>query len=204
MPKVKDLTGQRFGRLVALNRTGRHDKKGSVYWRCRCDCGNELEVTENSLVFGNYRSCGCRRQEVWKDIHNKLHRMDGTCVEWIEKRKSRSDNTSGFRGVTKLKNGRYRVGIGFKGQRFHVGNYGTYEEAVEARKEAEELIHGGFLRAYYTWKRETENGDGEAKKRPLIFEVQKINGNFRITTNMGQDAIFSGASDNSGSPPKSL
>lgn len=92
-----NISGQRFGRLVVACATDKRDKKGSVYWHCRYDCGNELNVTENCLVHGNCKSCGCLRQEVWKNIPNQLHWVDGTCVEMLEKRKSRCDNISGFR-----------------------------------------------------------------------------------------------------------
>ena len=51
--------GRRFGRLVALYPTERRDGRGSVYWRCRCDCGNTANITEASLTHGNARSCGC-------------------------------------------------------------------------------------------------------------------------------------------------
>ncbi len=176
---ITNIAGQRFGRLIALCPTPRRDKKGSVYWTCLCDCGKELEITEDSLVHGNYRSCGCLKQEIQKDIAHKLHRIDGTCVEWLEKRKHRSDNTSGFRGVNRMKDGRYRASIGFKRRRYHIGTYGTFDEAVEARLEAEAQIHDGFVRAYRLW---AERQDGEAGE-PLIFEVKKQGGRFEIITN---------------------
>jgi len=59
---IKDLAGQRFGRLIAIERTG--EKKGSSYiWRCRCDCGRESLVSSNALLSGNTRSCGCLLDE---------------------------------------------------------------------------------------------------------------------------------------------
>lgn len=56
---VTDISGQKFGRLTALYHTDKRSKKGSVFWHCRCDCGNEVEVTEDGLLHGNYKSCGC-------------------------------------------------------------------------------------------------------------------------------------------------
>lgn len=178
---IVDIQNQRFDRLTALYPTGRRDKKGCVYWHCRCDCGHETEVTEDSLIQGNNRSCGCLKQEAQQAIPTRLHRVDGTCVEWLEKRKYRSDNTSGFRGVYPLKNGRYRVLIGFKGQRYTVGTYRNFTDAVKAREEAEDLIHGGFLRAYARWQTATD-GLPEEDKPPFHFEVQKVQGEFRILT----------------------
>lgn len=175
-----DLTGRRFGRLQALEPTDRRDRKGSVYWRCVCDCGQEIEVTEDGLMRGNYQSCGCLKRENQQEIVNQLHRIDGTCVEILENRKYRRDNTSGFRGVFKLKNGRYRVNIGFKRKRFYLGTYEDYQEAVEARLKAEEEIHGRFLEAYYQWKEKADKDPGWGERHPLKFEVDRQGGELVI------------------------
>jgi hypothetical protein len=58
MPGLKpilNLTGQRFGKLVAVERVP------TGHWRCQCDCGNESLVTIGNLRSGNTRSCGCGR-----------------------------------------------------------------------------------------------------------------------------------------------
>jgi len=39
MRKIKDLTNQRFGRLIAKRPT-KERRSGSVVWGCKCDCGN--------------------------------------------------------------------------------------------------------------------------------------------------------------------
>ena len=39
--------------------------KAGVVWRCRCDCGNEIDVSTNALTSGRIRSCGC--------VDNKLY-----------------------------------------------------------------------------------------------------------------------------------
>lgn len=57
-----DLTGQRFGRLVVLERTKKTSKRGTV-WKCQCDCGNVVDVNRGELVHGDTRSCGCLRKE---------------------------------------------------------------------------------------------------------------------------------------------
>lgn len=63
MTGVKDLTGQRFGRLTAISRAG-SDTQGKATWRCRCECGNEVVVTGTQLRRNNTRSCGCLKREV--------------------------------------------------------------------------------------------------------------------------------------------
>lgn len=178
----KDITGQKFGRLTALHPTEKRDHKGSVIWLCSCECGNETEVSQDSLARGNCKSCGCRKREMQQKTYLLLHRMDGTCVEWLEKRKSRKDNTSGFRGVCRTRDGRYRVLIGFKKKRFYVGIYRTYAEAVQARMEAEELIHNGFVRSYYRWEEHARQDAEWEKTHPFMYEVRKENGRFTVIT----------------------
>ena len=62
MPKFIDRTGQRFGRLVALQCMGRTAYQ-KIVWRCICDCGQETFVSSGSLASGNTVSCGCYLKE---------------------------------------------------------------------------------------------------------------------------------------------
>ena len=71
MGKLKDLTGQRFGKLVAIRPT-RKNKCRQVYWLCKCDCGNEVEVLGVSLTSGQTKSCGCYNVDAHK-IHGKVY-----------------------------------------------------------------------------------------------------------------------------------
>lgn len=170
---MTDLTGRRFGRLTAEYPTSRRDHKGSVYWHCICDCGKEAEVTEDGLIFGNNRSCGCLKRELQSQVSNQLHKVDGTCVEWLEKRKSRSDNTSGFRGVYHMHNGKYRVTIGFKGDRFYLGMYDKMEDAIKIRLKAERDIHESFVERYREWEKKAAEDPEWGKENPLFFQVRK-------------------------------
>jgi hypothetical protein len=58
---IKDITGQRFGRLVALYPTEERCN-GHVVWRLRCDDGKEIEIPVTNLRNGT-QSCGCLRRE---------------------------------------------------------------------------------------------------------------------------------------------
>ncbi len=60
----KDLTGQKFGRLVVLGLADVPDRKGFIFWRVRCDCGTEKTVMQNNLVSGRTKSCGCLSREM--------------------------------------------------------------------------------------------------------------------------------------------
>lgn len=63
MPRNLDLTGQRFGRLVVIERCGT-SKEGQKIYRCKCDCGNEKEITSGNLRHGHTQSCGCINREI--------------------------------------------------------------------------------------------------------------------------------------------
>lgn len=62
MSKFVDLTGQKFGRLTAIERVGR-DSCNHALWKCLCDCGNYTTAGSNSLKSGNTKSCGCLNLE---------------------------------------------------------------------------------------------------------------------------------------------
>jgi len=62
MAVLIDLTGQRFGRLVAMWPAGRKSTR-RVVWLCCCDCGRLKLCLTSLLRNGNSRSCGCLRRE---------------------------------------------------------------------------------------------------------------------------------------------
>ena len=62
MSKVKDLTGQTFGRLKVLERAG-SNKYGRALWLCKCDCGKITVKTGKLLLNGHCKSCGCGEYE---------------------------------------------------------------------------------------------------------------------------------------------
>lgn len=76
MPGKLDLTGQRFGRLLAVRAIpGSRNKPRR--WLCRCDCGNEVEVITGDLRNGNTTSCGCYIRELHAD-RLRIHGMSKT------------------------------------------------------------------------------------------------------------------------------
>ena len=57
--KALDITGQRFGKLVALNRSTTDKTK----WLFQCDCGTKKEIAKSSVIGGRASSCGCKLKE---------------------------------------------------------------------------------------------------------------------------------------------
>ena len=70
--RLKDLTGERFGRLVVEHRA---ENKGSqTMWLCHCDCGKTTIVSAGHLKDGHTTSCGCFHNETMKKMmttHNQ-------------------------------------------------------------------------------------------------------------------------------------
>lgn len=77
MKKI-DLTGKRFGKLVAV-KSYYDQKKKITFWECECDCGNICNVRANRLIHGRTKSCGCLRKD--SNIKNKTtHGMTKTRI----------------------------------------------------------------------------------------------------------------------------
>lgn len=73
MGKALDLTGQKFGRLTAIEIDClREVKHGNcISWICRCDCGEMVTVTSKNLRNGNTKSCGCLQREKAGNVNRK-------------------------------------------------------------------------------------------------------------------------------------
>lgn len=71
---LKDLTGQKFGRLTVIKRNG-STEEGKAKWDCLCDCGNTVTVVGKNITHSFTRSCGCLKKE-FSDIRFTTH---GSC-----------------------------------------------------------------------------------------------------------------------------
>jgi len=62
-----DLTGGRYGRLVAISEV---DQVGYTRrWLCRCDCGNEKVIAQSQLRAGKTTSCGCYNRDRSSEVN---------------------------------------------------------------------------------------------------------------------------------------
>ena len=66
-----DLTGQRFGRLIALS-SAEKSARGRTRWHCQCDCGVKVVIPTFHLRGGNTLSCGCFREEL-RSTYKRTH-----------------------------------------------------------------------------------------------------------------------------------
>lgn len=122
-------------------------------WECKCDCGKTVLVSAGMLKGGNTTSCGCKKQKNIRKILEQgtiidhAHFVEGTCLEKLKTKKTYRNNTSGVRGVRSFR-GRWMATIGFQGKNIYLGVYDKLEDAVKARKIAEEKYYKPMLEKY--------------------------------------------------------
>lgn len=174
----RDLTGQTIGSLKVLHPQEQRDYKGSVMWHCQCmSCGREKDISEDALVHGGYKSCGCKQYAHSKELAKRLHYYKGTTLEALRLDGTpRPDNQLGVAGVSKTKRGMYRTSIGFQRKRYNLGTYRTIEEAKRAYESAKQDLHGRFVKAYRTWMESNQ-------EQELFFDVTFEKGEFQIYSN---------------------
>ena len=73
----KDLTNQKFGKLLAIKRSS-NIGEGRIKWLCKCECGNTIEVQSNNLINGHTISCGCIRSKGELKIRQILNQLNIT------------------------------------------------------------------------------------------------------------------------------
>ena len=147
--RKKDVTGERFNMLTAIEPTGNSNSDG-VIWRWQCDCGKTIESPINVITSGGKKSCGCDRVRLnaKQAIEMQKHclRIEGTNVNNISNDTIYQSNTSGVRGVSWHKGqNKWQARIGFKGKTILLGYFDDIEDAKAARKEAEEEYFKAFI-----------------------------------------------------------
>lgn len=150
--KHKDLTGTKIGRLTVLEEIWKKNNK--YYYKCKCECGNIKIIEADLLTTEKTKSCGCLgtenaldKQKLAVERYKEKYLVEGTSLASINRKKPIKSNTSGVTGVTWDKSKeKWMAQIVFKGKTYNLGRYLNKEDAVKARKEAEEKLHKEFLR----------------------------------------------------------
>lgn len=77
MPPFKDISGQRFGMLVAMWPAGYKGPRREIMYLCQCDCGERVPIRNGHLRNGIAKSCGCKSK---RGVHGPrtLHGMSCT------------------------------------------------------------------------------------------------------------------------------
>ena len=148
--KSPDLTGQVFGRLTVLGRSDKRNPRGArttPMWECKCECGNITYKAKDTLTNSDLSMCSkCAAEYASEKARAAAGFVEGTQISRIRNVKPTASNTSGFRGVYyEKKTNKYRARLKFKGKTMNFGSFAKFEDAVAARKAAEEEYFGTFL-----------------------------------------------------------
>lgn len=99
---IIDISGQMFGRLIAIECVG--EKAGSILWKVQCVCGTISEVTSNNLQTGRTKSCGCIKKEGNRTSHglskHPLYHTWSTMKKRCLNTNNHKYHLYGLRGIT--------------------------------------------------------------------------------------------------------
>ena len=139
----------RYGKLIIISK----DATKNGYVICKCDCGNEKSIRKTSLTKKKQptKSCGCLHKSKVSLIgasNIKKNSQEQICnnvafntnFQVIKSDKPPKNNTSGHKGISFCKErNNWEVYINIHNKRKKLGRYKTLEEAIQVRKEAEEV-----------------------------------------------------------------
>ena len=174
--RYRDIAGQQFGRMTALYPLECADRRGSKIWRCRCECGNEIDIPYNRLLYGNTRSCGCRKKEHSQVLNGYISHVDGTSINHLRSKKVPANNSTGVKGVYQDKRGKYVARIAFQKKNYYLGAFSTLQEAAGVRREAEMILNDQVADFYDRWKAKADANREWAENNPIRLSVVRKNG----------------------------
>lgn len=81
--RSSDIAGQRFGKPIAIKRTG-SDQHLKAMWLCLCDCGGSTNGISGDLRAGKLRSCGCSKRIPYSSTKDEIGKVYGrlTVLRW--------------------------------------------------------------------------------------------------------------------------
>lgn len=148
-----NLIGRRFGKLTVLE----EDPGDKLRVICKCDCGNTVSVRRGSLTKSDRptSSCGCfTRENIGNYIRAKWtpesdNRVFDTNFSVITRKAPRKDNKYGCTGVCmESRSGKYVASIALHHKLHVLGRFDHLEDAIAARKQAEEEMFAPILAEY--------------------------------------------------------
>lgn len=152
--RTKDIAGQRFGHLTALERSERYiersDHSKRYLWKCVCDCGEIVYRLPDKLRSNINSTCEqCLEKEKVSAMLANAGFVDGTQLSKLLRTEPNASNTSGVRGVCwNSRTQKWRAALRFRGQNYFLGEYEDIAEAVKARRRAEEEYFAPVLEAH--------------------------------------------------------
>lgn len=150
--KKRDLSGKRIGRLTVIGLSDRYGSRGARrtrLWECLCDCGNTTYKATDVLTNDEVSMCAdCAKLYAASRMREEAGYFDGTQLSKARSTKPISTNTSGVRGVYWDRQiGKWRARLRLRGKLMSFGCYSNFEDAVRARKRAEQEYYGELLKS---------------------------------------------------------
>ena len=150
LPTKEDLVGRRFGKLEVICRSDKRGSRGTrtvPLWECRCECGNITYKATDTLTSSGVCMCNdCAGKYAASKMRERAGYVDGTQISKIKSDKPNVTSSSGARGVYfDKRTGKWRTRLRFKGKLMNFGYYTSFDDAVKARKQAEEEYFGEYL-----------------------------------------------------------
>lgn len=153
----QNLIGKTFGRLKVIAK----DESRPYAVICECECGNRVSVLDFNLTkkTSPTRSCGCLQREIMRVIGGRTIRTNsaklieansryGTNFAIIEHDTPSKSNKSGYKGVWyNPVTRRYQAYISLRYKRIHLGCFEKLDDAVRARKAAEDELYAPLIAA---------------------------------------------------------
>lgn len=172
----KDIRDMTFGYLTPIEPTDERHRK-DIVWRCKCQCGNIVELPATRLLVGNTLSCGCMKAETIRAAGKAI--AGTSLVLSLKEDTKKPDTLSGYTGVSP-KRDKWFARITYRGKRYNLGTYSNIEDAIKARARAKELVMEDaqqLLELFETLHRDDYKPDRatlpKVKIDPLITEGEK-------------------------------
>ena len=152
--KIKDIVGQRFGRLVVVRRSDRYvtvsGNQRKYMWECRCDCGATVYRLSEKLQQDKNCACKtCMGKAAVNAMIDNAGFVEGTQLWKLTGKKANANSSSGVRGVFwNRKTGKWRATLKFKGENHYLGEFVNIDDAIKARSRAEELFFAPLVEKY--------------------------------------------------------
>lgn len=177
--RKKDLTNERYKKLLVIGKTGKRSESNLGIWLCECDCGGFIEIPT-----GEWRtksSCGCYAMQLITSEEAGMLHQDGTNIGVLLKRKP-PRSASGVTGVYfRPKSQKWRACLMFQRKKVLDKEFETQEEAVAARQAAEDIYHTPSLEKYIEYR----NSESNNMARQVLQKRGASSGTIGVTYNKG-------------------
>lgn len=141
---IDDYIGKIFNHLTLIKNLNKLDKHNSKLALFKCDCGNVKELVFTQVLNGETTSCGCKNKGQNSNLTSAKVREKH--IEFY-KNKTQKNNKTGYTGISRINN-KYRVRIQVNHKPKHLGYFNNLQDAIQARKAAEEKYFKLILEKY--------------------------------------------------------